>query len=62
MEQLFNRWLNMKHDIQQLAGIVQNDVELTEDDLAYWLSEVDRFKVNFNELRLETIRLVRLKK
>ncbi len=60
-EQLFNQWLSLKEDIQNLAAIVQDDIELTEQDLLSWLEQVDEVKIKLNNIQLKTVRRVKLK-
>ena len=60
-EQLFNSWIETKEDIQMLAGIVQNDIQLTEEDLLSWLERFDEFKLKLQNLQIKTVRMVRLK-
>lgn len=53
-EKLFNEWMQLKYDIQTIAGIVQNDIGISENDLANWLSFVIHFKTKFQDLQDRT--------
>jgi len=55
-EDLFNRFINLKYvgykimepSIQGLAGIVQNEMALSEEDLNQWLKQAEDVAIRLN--------------
>ena len=43
-EELFNSIINLKCDIQYIAWVVQNDIELEEDSIEYHLDAIEKLK------------------
>ena len=39
-EELFDRWLQLAANVQSMAGIVQNDVEIPGDQVVDWVGLV----------------------
>ena len=57
-EECFNQWLTLKYDIQNIAGIVQNDIPVTESDILEWLNIVDKFKIKFEQMKSQTLKII----
>lgn len=51
---LFSEWQVMGHRIMNLASIVQNDMELTRDDLLEWREDLVRIEADLDKLTLRT--------
>jgi len=61
VEELFNKWIQLKGDIQALASVVQNPLEeypITEEDLVKWKEELKEFNEKLH--RLETVTIMAL--
>lgn len=54
-EDIFNKWMDLKHSLPGLAGIVQNDQILTVDHVREWGNTIDLFLERVLELKRETI-------
>lgn len=51
---LFDRWIQMKHDLQHQAGIVQNDMELPEVEALIILSKGEQLIFKLKQLQDDT--------
>jgi hypothetical protein len=59
MEELFNKWMKLKYDVQFLAGIVQNPIEhVTHEDGMMWLNEYEKFMKKVQDLKNETLAIL----
>ena len=63
-EKLFTGWVNIKHDTQSLAGIVQNEgVEyLSEETISEWNGKVEKLKKKIDMLAIATNQFITKKK
>ena len=60
-EVLFNNFIFLKHNIQQLSAIIQNDITefpLTEDDIAKWKRSMTSFLKEFYTIEHEIIKFI----
>jgi len=59
--ELFNKWINLKVDIQMLAGIVQNPLEeypITKENLKEWEASLKEFNEKLYRLEITTIMIL----
>ncbi len=56
-EELFNSWINFSS--RDLAGIVQNDMEITEEQLREWDDRFEKRLFEFTRLRNKTVNYIR---
>lgn len=61
-EKIFNHWIALKNDIQDLATIVQNDIELMDLDIIKWEAKVRAFKGKIDLLTEATKKFVKVEK
>jgi Prophage protein (DUF1660) len=54
-EELFNSMINLKHDIQHLAGHVQNDMAYTNSDIVNMIRDFKHFKGKLQNLENEFV-------
>lgn len=59
-EEVFQQWMEVKEDIQNLAAMCQNDMKIPEEELLAWCNACDKLKQKLVTLQLSTVRLVRL--
>jgi len=58
-ERLFNRWIELKYNIQFLAGIVQNPIEFVKpEDVWNWLNEYESFINKLQILKDDTLTIL----
>jgi hypothetical protein len=51
---LFDAWQTIGYRIAALSNIVQNDMELTRDDLLEWRDDLVRIEADLDKLTLRT--------
>ena len=61
-EALFNRYMALKFQIQMLASIVKNDIEVTDEDIRFFTEQSDDFIAEVTTLKLDVRRFYRDKK
>ena len=54
-EKLFNDWIHLKWKIQHLAGMVQNDMEIEQEELEEWLQDIRDTCKLIKEVRADTM-------
>ena len=54
-EKLFKDWIRLKWKMQHLAGMVQNDMDITEEYLEEWLQEIRDTCKLIKEVRADTM-------
>lgn len=53
--ELFNRWMTLKHRIQNLAGVVQNEMKIIPEHIDDFQRLARSFKLEFIALNKDTI-------
>jgi len=53
-EKLFRRWEYFGREVQSLASIVQNPIEVDDNTINAWLTAVENLRNRFSRLELDT--------
>lgn len=58
-ESLFNRWRRLGSRISNQASIVQNDMEVSEEEIAEWCDILLQLYEKLEQLQIDTLSYIR---